>query len=200
MSGDSSSEDGSARGLVEKRGSASSFNISTVLAAVALLIAALSVLQVASLKKHVSMAAADSNQLTKRVGALEAHDSTRAGADSYFLRYTIDQEIGGWAPVVDLHSADVQDAGRDFLVSNLSVAAEAGGARISGVLVNESAVNHEMARFTFSTRGINREFTVRRLPAGGSSSFSVDVPGLPADSTLYGSIHYVSSTVSYRSP
>lgn len=164
------------------------------------LVAALALYFAVSARSVARHEASERALLAHRLDSTILADEISKSSDSLFLPLVIDGRIESWAPTVDLHASELQNAGGNFEVGNLGVAAEPGGARISGVLVNEAAVGHTMASFRFSALGISRDFTVKQLPSGGSSHFSVDVPGLPADSARFGTITLVSSTIHYRAP
>lgn len=173
----------------------------TLIATVSLVMAALALYLAASARVAARNEAAASARSKQHVDS-EIRNTARAilAYDSVFVPLFVDGRLESWSPQVDLRASQLQNAGGDFEVGDLTVAADPGGARISGLIVNVSAVGHTMASFRFSARGIDRDFTVQHLPSGGSSRFSVDVPGLSADSALYGSIRLVSSTIQYHGP
>jgi len=132
------------------------------------------------------------NELTRR------EDSALHVSDAEVLREIADGEIQAWAPTVDLHATDLQRIGDGYLVGHLSVGSEPGGTKLAGIIVNGSSLTERMAQFTVASRGVERTFTVSLLPAGGSARFSVDIPGLVADSALTGTIRFLNATVDYR--
>ncbi len=99
--------------------------------------------------------------------------------------------------LVDLHDSQLQDIGSGFSAGNFALTSEPGGVRLSGVLVNRESVGHQSASFQIRIGHVRREFTVMKLRAGGSSPFSVSLPGVNPDSVRVGVLQYQGSTVSY---
>jgi hypothetical protein len=106
-------------------------------------------------------------------------------------------------PLVNLRREEIQPIADGFMVADLAVAAEPGGARVSGRLINTQSVGHQSATFVISTEGDyyaarSSEFAVMRLPAGSSARFRVLLMGVNPDSLRFGRISYKQSTVTFQ--
>lgn len=126
--------------------------------------------------------------------------SDTTGLARLFREFEIERVIEGYAPSIDLRSAQLASISESFSVGRLQVEAVPGGTRVSGLLVNGQAVNHRSAQFSLAIGEDSTTFTVMSLPAGGSARFSAVVTGANADSVRWGRFRYNHSTVSYRTP
>lgn len=99
-------------------------------------------------------------------------------------------------PVIDLTEETLQDIGSGFTVGKLKLSARLTGLELSGVIINRESVTHEQATFSLRVGRQSKEFVVARIPAGGSSRFTVYVPDA-MQSARFGVLSYVRSTVRY---
>ncbi len=100
---------------------------------------------------------------------------------------------------IDLSDPAMHSLGNGFYVGRLSLSDERGGLRVSGRIVNASSVDQLRAEFRLLVADREVPFTVAKVPAGGSTSFGVEIPNADAAALRSARMRWVRSTVSYES-
>jgi hypothetical protein len=99
---------------------------------------------------------------------------------------------------VDLTNSNIQGIGNGFYVAKLSVEQHLTGVKVKGRVINSMSLIHESVEFQIKIAGQAKDFTVNRIPAGGSAIFEVYVPDVPVARTKFAVIKYNRSAVLYR--
>lgn len=98
---------------------------------------------------------------------------------------------------VDLTTANIQDVNGDFKVCRLAVNQHLTGVKVTGRIVNATALSFSNTKFSITVDGKSKEFTTLSLGSGRSASFEVYIPDVSVKNTSRGTISFVESTVSY---
>jgi hypothetical protein len=99
--------------------------------------------------------------------------------------------------VVDLSDPAVQPIGDGFSVVGLTLSDESGVLRVRGRLVNSTSVDQLRAEFSLLVAGRELPFSVARIPPGGSTPFTLELPPVKSDALRSARFRWVRSTVSY---
>ncbi len=98
---------------------------------------------------------------------------------------------------VDLSDPTIQPLGADFYVGQLALDDSRGVLRVSGRLINASSVDQLRAEFRLTVGGRELPFSVGRIPAGGSTAFTVELPSVSSSALRSARLRWVRSTLSY---
>lgn len=91
------------------------------------------------------------------------------------------------------------DVGDGFLAVDLALAASDAGARLSGRIVNGTALTHNGLAFRAIVDGVTSTFTIGKISSGNSTGFSVVLPGATTAPVTPPRIQYVGSTIGFQS-
>lgn len=149
-----------------------------VLVLITLALAVFLAVEVSSLRTHTSGALAEAE------GAIEEFSET------------LDLSRPG---NINLSISDVQPLNPDFLVVDIGAQPKEGGVRVSGSVINSSALDHHQVHFkVVFDDGREADFVIGTLKSGHSSKFDVVVP--PAEDKSIperAKIKYMGSEISY---
>ncbi len=101
--------------------------------------------------------------------------------------------------IVDLSDPALQVVGDGFYVGQLSLSDQSGVLRVTGRLVNATSVDQLRAEFRLSVAGRDLPFSVGRIPAGSSTSFTVELPSANSSALRTSRLRWLRSTLSYGS-
>jgi hypothetical protein len=101
--------------------------------------------------------------------------------------------------IVDLSDPAIQQLGGGLYVGQLSLSDQSGVLRVSGRLINASSIDQLRAEFRLSVGGRELPFSVGRIGAGSSTSFTVELPSADAAALRAARLRWVRSTLSYLS-
>jgi hypothetical protein len=99
---------------------------------------------------------------------------------------------------LDLSDPTIQPLGADFYVGQLTLDDSRGTLRVSGRLINASSLDQLRAEFRLTVGGRELPFSVGRIPAGGSTAFTVELPSMDSAALRSARMRWVRSTLSYR--
>ena len=101
--------------------------------------------------------------------------------------------------IVDLSDPALQLVGDGIYVGQLSLSDQSGVLRVTGRLVNATSVDQLRAEFRLSVAGRDLPFSVGRIPAGSSTSFTVELPSTNSSALRTSRLRWLRSTLSYAS-
>ena len=129
---------------------------------------------------------------------LETRETT-ISANLYDLSIAVARLNSGIdSKIVDFSIPGVQDIGEGFSIVRASQEKHLTGIRFTGRVMNREAVDHTSVKFQVMVSGKSQDFMINRISSGNSTAFNVYVPDLDASEAQYARVHYVGSTVAFR--
>ncbi len=111
--------------------------------------------------------------------------------------------VPDWRPgTVDPASGAVSnafDVGEGFVAVDLALVASDAGARLSGRMVNGTALTHHGLAFRVTVDGVSETFTIPKISPGNSTGFSLAIPGATSAPVTAPSIEFLGSTIGFHS-
>ena len=98
---------------------------------------------------------------------------------------------------VDLTNGKLQHLRHAFAVSELRLQREDTGVRVTGRLINGSSLGYKNATFRLKVGTSSAELAIDTLAPGGSGAFSVVLARLPLEAARIASLSFVSAAVEY---
>ncbi len=91
------------------------------------------------------------------------------------------------------------DVGAGFAAVDLALVASEEGARLSGRMVNGTALTHHGLAFRATLDGVAETFTIAKISPGNSTAFSLLLPGATTAPVTAPSVEYLGSTIGFQS-
>ncbi len=98
---------------------------------------------------------------------------------------------------VDFTNSQIQDIGSGFNVVGIEMKEHLTGIKFSGRIINTQSVRHKNATFKIKIGDREKNFTINKISAGNSTSFTVYVPDIKPEDAHYGEIKFQQSSVEY---
>lgn len=137
------------------------------------------------------------NRVSELQETVDSLQSTiiRHGVDIFLVKLkTEDLKTYG---SIDLSHAPLQTIDYRFLITIESVTEHLTGIKIKGRIVNLTSLRFDNLKFNITIASQSKEFSIRRISSGNSTTFNVYVPNVPLEESQYAYIEFVESLIYY---
>jgi len=99
---------------------------------------------------------------------------------------------------IDFSVSTIQGIDAGFKVAGLNVEKHLTGVKIKGRIINSTALTYKDITFKMIVGEQEKDFYIKRISSGNSSSFEIYVPDVPIEAARFGEIKRGKSLVEYR--
>ncbi|MBI4689748.1 MAG: hypothetical protein HY754_05735 [Nitrospirae bacterium] len=99
--------------------------------------------------------------------------------------------------VINLTVPTIQKIDDIFMTAKLSAEPYSTGLKVTGLIINSTALGHEDAKFRVTVSNQSKEFTINSIPPGSSKKFEIFIPDVALEKATSAQLQCIESSMSY---